>query len=74
MLFGMPIDPILCFAVVGGAVLLLCGAHAWTEGRRFERLHGGRGMRRGVARGQGDHDDRRILIFRPSRRSIQGSR
>ncbi len=61
MIFDVPIDPLLCLTLVGGAVLALCGARAWTEGRRFERLYGGRGMRQGHPRGQ---NDQTILIFR----------
>ncbi|MDH3701623.1 MAG: hypothetical protein OEU46_09935 [Alphaproteobacteria bacterium] len=61
MLFGVPVDPILCLAVIGGTMLALCGAHAWTEGHRFERLYGGRDRTQGPRRGPGD---RAVLIFR----------
>jgi hypothetical protein len=61
MIFGVSIDPLLCLAVVGGVIVMLCGTHAWTEGRRFERLYGGRGLRRAPRQGHGDQG---ILIFR----------
>ncbi len=64
MLFGVPIDPLLCLALVGGMLGLLCGAHAWTEGRRFERLYGGHRRRPVPSRRQGNRD---ILHFRPAR-------